>query len=248
PLAPFFSRGLLNNLGDPYIDGLYPLHVKDFEREAVDLLADLFRAPPGDRWGYVTSGATEGTLYGLWLARRLHPGAVVYHSTASHPSVAKAIDVLGMRSVVLRTDKHGELDYQDLAEQVGRVRHRPAGVGANVGTTMGETTGDRGQVLRALDGVPIPAVRRFVVVDAALSGIPLAVLDPGERPGFDLHDGADVVVVSGHKFLATPMPCAAVVVKASTVARAPTVAYTGSPDTTISSSRNRHAALAFWYV
>jgi histidine decarboxylase len=248
PLAPIFSRCLLNNLGDPYVDGLYPWHVKDFEREAVDLLADLFRAPADDRWGYVTGGATEGTLYGLWLARRLHPGGVVYHSTASHPSVAKAVDVLGVRSVVLRTDEHGEVDYQDLAEQVGRLRHRPAVVVANVGTTMSESTDDVRQILRVLDSVPIPAVRRFVLADAALSGIPLALLDPGERPGFDLHDGADAVVVSGHKFLATPMPCAAVVVKASTVAHAPIVAYTGSPDTTISSSRNGHAALAFWYA
>src|SRR5207244_2952051 len=56
-------------------------------------------------------------------------------------------------------------------------------------------------------------------------------------------------VVSGHKFLATPMPCAVVVVRASTVTHAaPVVAYTGSPDTTISSSRNGHAALAVWYA
>src|SRR5262249_52097970 len=197
----------------------------------------------------VTSGATEGTLYGLWLARRLHPQAVVYHSTASHPSVAKAIDVLGMQSVVLRADEHGEVDYPDLAEQVGRLRHRPAVVVANVGTTMSETTDDVRQILRILDGVPMPAVRRFVLADAALSGIPLAMLNPADRAGFDLQDGADAVVVSGHKFLATPMPCAAVVVKASTAARAaPIVAYTGTPDSTISSSRNGHAALAIWYA
>src|SRR5262249_29574206 len=220
---------LLNNLGAPSIAGLSPWHVKDFEREAVDLLADLLRAPAGDRWGYVTGGATEGTLYGLWLARRLHPRGVVYHTTASHPSVAKAVDVLGMPSVVLRTDEYGELDYRDLADQVGRLRHRPAVVVANVGTTMSESTDDVRQILRVLDSVPVRAVRRFGLADAALSGIPLALLDPTDRPGFDLHDGADAVVVSGHKFLATPMPCAAVVVKASTVARAPTVAYTGSP-------------------
>src|SRR5262249_11498222 len=127
--------------------------------------------------------------------------------------------------------------------------HRPAVVVANVGTTMSETTDDVRQILRILDGVPMPAVRRFVLADAALSGIPLAMLNPADRAGFDLQDGADAVVVSGHKFLATPMPCAAVVVKASTVARAaPIVAYTGSPDSTISSSRNGHAALAIWYA
>ena len=208
PLAGILSRGLLNNLGDPYIDGAYPLHTKDFEREAVDLLADLFRAPRGDRWGYVTGGATEGTLYGLWLARRLHPRAVVFHTTSSHPSVAKTIDVLGMRSVVLRADEHGELDYADLADQVGRRRHRPIIVVANVGTTMSEAVDDVRQILGVLDAAAVPAGRRFVLADAALSGIPLALLDPTDRPGFDLGDGADAVVVSGHKFLSTPMPCA----------------------------------------
>jgi histidine decarboxylase len=197
----------------------------------------------------VTGGATEGTLYGLWLARRLHPRAVVFHSTASHPSVAKAIDVLGMRSVVLRADEHGELDYADLADQVGRRRHRPIIVVANVGTTMTEAVDDVRQILGVLDAAAVPAGRRFVLADAALSGIPLALLDPTDRPGFDLADGADAVVVSGHKFLSTPMPCAVVVVKASTMGRAaPIVAYTGSPDTTISSSRNGHAALAVWYA
>jgi histidine decarboxylase len=197
----------------------------------------------------VTGGATEAILYGLWLSRRLHPRAVVYHSAASHPSVAKAVDLLGMDSVVLRTDAHGELDYRDVADQSGRRRHRPAVVVANVGTTMSEAVDDVRLILHALDTVPVPAGRRFVLADAALSGIPLALLDPADRPGFDLHDGADAVVVSAHKFLATPMPAAVVVVKASTVARAAlTVAYTGSPDTTISSSRNGHAVVAIWYA
>ncbi|HKT05215.1 MAG TPA: histidine decarboxylase [Rugosimonospora sp.] len=249
PLAPIFSRGLLNNLGDAYTDGLYPLHVKDFEREAVDALADLFRAPAGDRWGYVTGGATEGILHGLWLARRLYPRAVVYHSTAAHPGVSKAVDVLGMRSLVLRTDAYGELDYTDLLEQARRLRHRPAVVVANVGTTMTEATDDVRQILAALDSVSVPVGRRFVVADAALSGIPLAFVDPARRPGFDLHDGADVVVISGHKFLATPMPCAAVVARACIATTAsPPVTYTGSPDTTVSSSRNGHAVLAIWYA
>ena len=39
-------------------------NVKDLEREVVRILADLFRAPPDDRWGCVTSGGTEGNLYG----------------------------------------------------------------------------------------------------------------------------------------------------------------------------------------
>ena len=32
PLAGLFARGLLNNLGDPDLDGLYPFHTKDLGR------------------------------------------------------------------------------------------------------------------------------------------------------------------------------------------------------------------------
>jgi len=248
PLADLFTRGLLNNLGDPYADGLYPFHTKDFEREAVDLVAGLFRAPADDRWGYVTAGASEATLYGLDLARRLHPDAVVLHSSASYPAVPKAVRLLAMPSVVLRTDEHGELDYHDLADQAGRRRDRPLVVVANAGTTFGEAVDDVRRIRRVLDELAVPADRRFILTDAALSGIPLALLDPADRPGFDLADGADCVLVSGHKFLSTPMPAAVVVVRASTRAGAPMVAYTGSPDATIASSRSGHAALAVWYA
>jgi len=248
PLADLFTRGLLNNLGDPYTDGLYPLHVKDFEREAVDMLADLFRAPTDDRWGYVASGATEATLYGLELARRLHPGAVVLHSAAAHPAVPKAVRILAMPSVVLRTDEHEVMDYSDLADQVGQRRDRAVVVVANAGTTMTEAVDDVRAIRQVLDDAAVPVGRRFILVDAALSGIPLALLDPAVRPGFDFTDGADCVLVSGHKFLSTPLPCAVVMVRASTRALASTVTYTGSPDTTIASSRSGHAALAVWYA
>jgi histidine decarboxylase len=248
PLAGIFCRGPLNNFGDPWTDGLYPLHAKDFEREAIHSLADLLRAPPDDRWGYVASGATEAILCALELARRLYPDAVVYHSAAAHPAVAKAISLLAMRSVVLRTDDHDQLDYADLAGQVGWRRHRPVVVVATAGTTMCEAVDDLHRIHQLLDRLAVPTGRRFVVVDAALAGIPLATLDPTGRPGFDLADGADAVIISGHKFLATPMPCAALLLRASTRARAPIVAYTAAADATISSSRHGHAALAIWYA
>jgi histidine decarboxylase len=249
PLAGLFSRGLVNNVGDPDVAGTHPVHAKDFERDVLDMVADLFRASADDRWGYITGGATEGTLCALYLARRTHPDAVVYHSTAAHSSVAKAIDVLGIPSVVVRADRHGELDYRDLAGQVGRRRHRPVIVVATAGTTMTEAVDDVRHIVDLLNRLAIPTWRRFILADAALAGIPLAMLDPTTRPGFDFADGADAVVTSGHKFLGTPMPCAVLVVRASAVARATTTpAYTAAPDTTIATSRNGHAAVALWYA
>src|SRR5215204_3396520 len=80
PLSRFFDRHLLNNLGDPFTDGAYPQHTKNLEVSVVTFVADLMRAPADDRWGYVTSGAGEGNLYALHLARGLYPRGIVYYS------------------------------------------------------------------------------------------------------------------------------------------------------------------------
>jgi Glutamate decarboxylase and related PLP-dependent proteins len=247
PLHQFFDRYMLNNLGDPFTHGAYPQNTKALEVEVVNFVADLMRAPADDRWGYVTSGAGEGNLYALHLARGLHPGGIVYYSEAAHYSVDKALDLLAMPSIRVRADHSGQINYFDLEAQVERNRDRPAIVVANIGTTMTEAMDDVRRIHQILDSLAIR--RRYVHSDAALSGIPLALLDPNRRPGFDFLDGADSVIVSGHKFLGTPMPCGVVVVKESLCARLTrTGVYIGSPDTTITCSRSGHAALLIWYA
>jgi histidine decarboxylase len=183
----------------------------------------------------------------LHLARRLHPDGVVYHSATAHYSVPKAIDLLAMPSIAIRVDEAGHLDYDDLSAQLDRHRDRPAIVVATIGTTMTEAVDDVRRIDQILDSLAIR--RRFVHADAALAGIPLALLDPTKRPGFDFADGADSVVVSGHKFIGSPFPCGVVVVRASDRMRLTRgAAYTGSPDTTVSGSRSGHAPLLLWYA
>ena len=247
PLSSFFDRHLLNNLGDPFTNGAYPQHTKNLEVAVVTFIADLMRAPADDRWGYVTTGAGEGNMYGLHLARGLHPSGIVYYSEAAHYSLDKALDVLAMPSIRVRANHTGQMDFEDFEAQVDRNRDRPAIVVANIGTTMTEAVDDVRRIHQILDSLAIR--RRYVHADAALSGIPLALMEPEERPGFDFADGADSVIVSGHKFLGTPMPCGVVVVKASHCAHLTrTGGYTGSPDTTITCSRSGHAAMMIWYA
>ena len=245
-LAPFLGF-MLNNLGDPAVDGAYPLHCKKQEREALAAVAELLRAPEHDWWGYVTGGATEGNEYALYLARTKHPGGIVYHSRAAHHCIGHAIDRLAMRSVVVGADEHGEIDYADLASLVDRHRDRPAIVVAGVGTAMSEAVDDVRRITQVLDEYSV--CQRWVHADAALSGIPLALLDPDDRPGFDFADGATSIIVSGHKFLSSPVPYGVVLVRDSHRpygARAAT--YTGSPDSTLTNSRSGLAALGLWYT
>jgi histidine decarboxylase len=249
PLGEVFTSGLINNLGDPATVGLYPRQAKDLEQEAIDILADLLRAPAGDRWGYITAGAHEGVEWALRLARRRLPaGALVMHSRAAHPVVPDAADTLALPSIVLACDENGELDYADLETQTAMRRDRPMIVVATAGTTWSEAVDDVRRITAVLDRQQIPTGRRFVLVDTAFAGIPLALLDPADRPGFDLADGADAIVVSGHKFFGTPMPCAAVLTRRSLIPSTAPVGYTGGTHNTLSFSRNGHAAVALWYV
>ncbi len=242
PLSMFFAHHLLNNVGDPAIDGRGPNHTKSMEREVVNFVADLLAAPADDRWGYVTSGASEGNLHSLYLARRANPGGVVYASQAAHYSVAKAADLLAMPLVTVRCDQFGEMDYDDLRAQVHSRRSQPAIVVATIGTTMTEAVDDIRRIGVVLDELAVPA--RFIHADAALAGLPLALLD-----NFGFASGADSMIVSGHKFIGSPMPCGVVVVRAHHLTESPSaVPYTGSTDTTISGSRSGHAPLLLWYA
>jgi histidine decarboxylase len=141
----------------------------------------------------------------------------------------------------------GEVSYADLRAAIARYADKPAIVVATAGTTMTEAVDDVGLITDLLDDLGV--VERYVHVDAALSGIPLALLDDGEKPSFDFTAGADSVGFSLHKFLATRMPGGIVITRD----RPPfgsrgRVPYTGAADTTVTCSRNGHIALMAWYA
>ena len=240
-----YLRFPFNNIGDPFIDGSYKVSSKEFEREVLEEMATLLRAPEDDWWGYITNGGTEGNLYSLYLARELNPNAIVYFSQASHYSVTKNLHFLNMRHIMIRAQDNGEMDYDDLAETLGIHRDVPATIFANIGTTMTEAKDDITKIQSILDGFTI--VNRYIHCDAALSGTIAPFLTP--RPAFDFADGADSIAISGHKFIGSPIPCGIVLAKKHAVDRiAQSIAYIGTLDTTVSGSRNGLTPLYLWYA
>ena len=243
-LAEFLTVNL-NNCGDPFMPMTYLVNSHEFEREVMAFFAELTRAPADQWWGYVTNGSTEGNLYGLYLARELLPDGIVYFSQDSHYSVSKNLHFLNMRHIMIRSQKNGEIDYDDLRETIRIRRDAPPIVFANIGTTMTEARDDIGLISSILDDMAIE--QRYIHSDAALSGGYAAYLEP--RPAWDFEDGADSIAISGHKFFATPIPCGVVLAKRAHVERiAHSVAYIGGMDTTISGSRNGLTPLMLWYA
>lgn len=235
----------LNNLGDPLIESTYDLNSRSIEREVVQFFAELFKAPTNNSWGYVTNGGSEGNLYGLYLARELYPEGMVYYSEHTHYSVQKNIHLLGMPSIVIKSQESGEMDYNDLRETIQIHRHQPVIIMANIGTTMTEAKDDISKINEVLKSCAIKSY--YIHCDAALAGTYLALLE--REPGFDFAHGADSIAISGHKFIGSPMPCGVVIVKKSYKDRVgKAIPYIGTLDTTISGSRNGHSPLFMWYA
>jgi histidine decarboxylase len=242
-LWPFFNR-VLNNVGDPFAESAYPRNTKRLEREVLTWFADLLRAP-ARWWGVTTTGGTEGITYGLMHARQRYPNALAIFSQAAHYSVLKSASLLGLPSLTVRAGRDGTLDLHDLRDVIRAHRHRPIVVVASVGTTMTEAVDDCATIREILTEQAV--TRAWVHADAALSGLPLALLPPGARPRFDLAEGSDSISISAHKFLGSSFP-AGIYLTGNGGGVGSTVDYIATVDSTIAGSRSGHAPLLMWYT
>ena len=240
-----FLKYPLNNVGDPFSDGQYHIHTRDFEVEVLEWFAKLNNAPMNNYWGYVTNGGSEGNLYGLYLARELYPKGVVYYSQDTHYSVSKNIRLLGMEHVMIKSRRNGEMDYDDFHSMLSTWRSQPPIIFANIGTTMKEATDDLEQIKKVLKDLAIPEY--YIHVDAALCGMIRPFLDGSKA--YDFAAGAQSIAISGHKFIGSPVPCGVVLALKSNVGRITrAVEYIKSLDTTVTGSRNGFTPLVLWYA
>lgn len=241
-LTPFLDY-VANNVGDPFHGSNFASNTHDIEREVILEFARLLRLPEERAWGYVTSGGTEGNMYGLFLARELFPDGIVYFSEDTHYSVVKIMRVLKARSIMVKSRPNGEIDYEDLYETVRIHRDVPVIFMANIGTTMKGAVDDVDAVRRILKDLAVSEY--YIHGDAALSGMILPFVDEPQPYGF--HEGFDSLSISGHKLIGSPLPCGVVVTKKDYVARiSRSIEYVGVMDTTLSGSRSAIAPLIIW--
>ena len=244
PLLPFLQFSL-NNIGDPFHDSGYRVNTHEIEREVIARFAEFTRIDPEQVWGYVTSGGTEGNMYGLYLARELFPNAMFYFSEDTHYSVLKNVRVLNARYIMIKRQDNGEIDYGDLADMIRVNRDLPAVIMANIGTTVRGAVDDLEKIRYILDDQAV--TNRYIHADAALSGLMLPFVAEPQPFGFDA--GIDSISISGHKLIGAPLPCGVVLAHRGHVDRVGrAIEYVGVHDTTLSGSRNGFAALILWYA
>ena len=244
PLLPFLEYSL-NNIGDPFHDSNYQSNTHGIEREVITRFADLMRIDPDEAWGYVTSGGTEGNLYGLYLAREMYPNGIFYFSEETHYSVLKNVRLLNARYIMIKRQENGEIDYQDLNEMIQVNRDLPVVIIATIGTTMRGAVDDIERIKEILRDLAVPDT--YIHADAALSGMILPFVEDPQPYGFDA--GINSISVSGHKLIGTPLPCGVVLTRRSYVERVGrAIECVGIQDTTLSGSRNGLTPLMLWYA
>lgn len=244
PLYPFMDF-FLNNIGDPFAASTFRINTHDIERQVVGWFKKILRAPDDSVWGYVTGGGTEGNMYGLYLAREMLPGGIVYYSEDTHYSVAKILRMVNARSIMIRSRPDGEIDYDDLDETLAIYRDVPPIIFANIGTTMRGAIDNLDKIKNILKK---RAIRRYYIhADAALSGMILPFVDKPQPFSFDA--GIDSIAISGHKMPGLPVPCGVVLARrehADRIGRS--VEYVGINDTTVMGSRSGMTPLFFQYL
>jgi histidine decarboxylase len=242
-----FMRYSIFNVGDPYVGSSYSLNVLPFERDVIEIFAGLYRLDASERWGYITSGGTEGNIVGLLLGRERYPSATLYFSQDAHYSIRKAARLLRIPHVVVPSRAGGEIDPGCLEEALKRARGAPAIVSANIGTTMRGAIDDLDAIAGALRRAG--ATEFHIHCDAALFGLILPFLDGA--PALDFTTPIGSLAVSGHKMLGCPLPCGAVVARRSLLGTdrlARGVEYVHSLDSTLLGSRSGQAVLMMWYA
>ena len=164
-----------------------------FAREAeacvVEWLAPFF----GMNGGHMTPGSSVANLTALWAARDLRGVKKVVASSASHLSVRKAAQILGLDYVEAGIDQRHRLDPATLASDLS-----DACLVLTVGTTS----------VGAVDPLDCRGLAAWTHIDAAWAG-PLALSDR-HRSTLSGVELADSVAVSAHKWLFQPKESALV--------------------------------------
>lgn len=189
------------NLGNPgYYKGTWRL-----ERETLRMLERLLHGR--NLGGFTVSGATEGNITALWMARNTTRRKTVVAAKTAHFSVRKAVDLLGMRLVEVGHDDEYRMDVDALRKAVTR---DTAAVVAVAGTT------ELGQVDPIDEVGDLCLDRAFLHVDAAFGGFVLPFLEEigANLPGWDFRvPGVSSIVLDAHKMGMATIPASHLLVR-----------------------------------
>ncbi len=234
-----FLKYPINNLGDPF-ELKNPFSTQEFEKEVINWFLSLYSSRK-DGWGYITTGGTEGVLFGMWNGREKLNNPIVYFSEYAHYCAPKNSAILNLECKVIKTNEKGEMDINDFEENLDK--NRDALIVATLGSTVTSSIDDIRKIILLLDN---KGIKHYIHADAAIDGMVLPFMNTEIAYKFD--DGIESVSISGHKIIGSPIPCGVALTKHDYIFEENNIIYLQIRDATVTGSRNGFAALILWYA
>jgi histidine decarboxylase len=205
----------LNNVGSPYHKSDYTRdRSREIEVTLMNLLAEHFKLPVDNSFGYVTSGGTEANFVSIWwnrnyLKEKCKQMPVLLTSSRSHYSFKKIADQLNIEFITIDSDLSG-LNLYDLEDRIVSIK-APIIFCANLGAVMDG----------AIDNIPYIhkllskncGYGKFKIhADGAIYGF-MAPYMPEFESVQSIFEYVDTLSFSGHKFLGALHVCGVALTK-----------------------------------
>jgi len=240
----------LNNVGDPYSEGVTLLGAHQFEREVISYFAALYQIPDEDVWGIVTNSGTDGNNHGIYfgvnyLKNKTGKLPVMYVSDEAHYSNARLADLQHIDLKLIKSDPMGRMIPEELEKALDP--SRPALLVYAMGSTFKGAIDD----VDALNAIvaKYPQMESYVHLDAALFGGYLPFTEHKDLVNFQKHH-FNSMAISGHKFFGMDEP-AGVFLTTKEIYGGQSqfkIAYLNNDMKMINCSRSATDVLKFWWL
>jgi len=230
---------------------------KKLEWEVIHQHLELYGASSQIFTGYVTSGGTEGNIMAVWMGRNFLQRSIpigqirVIKTSLTHYSVAKAVNLCGLKAELTPLTSEWSIDSEGLATTLENLLKQKI-QGFLVSLTIGYTVTGTADNLKAVEAVIIkfqqehPQTKFYVWVDAALNGL----IEPAISNHWLKNNRiVQTVVVDYHKFGLAPYPASLLLYRQQLkkYIEQP-IGYLSETDTTLSGSRSGLPAASIWAV
>ena len=228
----------MNSCGTAYEKGNYRMCLHDNELEIISRFIENLGLSHDEYWGYITTGGTEGNLWGIREGFSHYPNGKLYFSDATHYSVIKGINIISNSNYEIISSNKGKINCTDLINRIEsnyKKDKSEAILLLNYGTTELGSIDDIKLIKTNLIKKNIP---HYIHVDEALyGGIPRNQHDsPISQNNFFNKLKIDSISISLHKYIGVPKTNG--ILLARTQSNNRFIEYIGQSDVTLCGSRD----------
>lgn len=229
---------ILNSCGDPYEESNFLLSNKETEAKIIDMVAQNSQIIK-PFWGYITSGGTEGNLWGIREGKKILQKSKIYFSKAAHYGILKIAKMLydDEDIVIIDTYQNSEKISKDLLLSK-IIKDYKQGYKPNLLLTFGTTcSGDIDEFKEIASDLEKLKIPYYLHLDCAFfGGIPKASKNSPILTRENIRF-INSISISFHKYYGSPLINGALLSRQRGVSNK--IEYIGNiDDSTISGSRS----------